>query len=159
MKVLLLNPWLWPPKANCAALQWKHDDSVDNILWKSDELLWALSRETAWTVVTYSCLGSECVCVAHKVSADIDDKTNDCDFGNNWLLIFSGWTKFARLTRALTNNRNTLQQLAPIGKHEVSHKQSRLAEVSTYVIWRTFLQFFFAGTYPRSDEKATQCHL
>lgn len=42
----------------------------------------------------------------------------------------AGWTKFARLTRALTNNRNTLQQLAPIGKHEVSHKQSRLAEVS-----------------------------
>uniref|UniRef100_A0A3Q3IWM5 Potassium voltage-gated channel, subfamily H (eag-related), member 5b n=1 Tax=Monopterus albus TaxID=43700 RepID=A0A3Q3IWM5_MONAL len=40
-----------------------------------------------------------------------------------------GWTKFARLTRALTTNRNTLQQLAPIGKHEVSHKQSRLAEV------------------------------
>ncbi|KAM9708159.1 voltage-gated delayed rectifier potassium channel KCNH5 [Menidia menidia] len=40
-----------------------------------------------------------------------------------------GWTKFARLTRALTNNRNTLQQMAPIGKHEVSHKQSRLAEV------------------------------
>ncbi|XP_034050733.1 potassium voltage-gated channel subfamily H member 5 isoform X1 [Thalassophryne amazonica] len=40
-----------------------------------------------------------------------------------------GWTKFARLTRALTNNRNTLQQLASIGKHEVSHKQSRLAEV------------------------------
>ncbi|XP_041827475.1 potassium voltage-gated channel subfamily H member 5 [Melanotaenia boesemani] len=39
------------------------------------------------------------------------------------------WTKFARLTRALTNNRNTLQQLAPMGKHEVSHKQSRLAEV------------------------------
>ncbi|XP_073339730.1 voltage-gated delayed rectifier potassium channel KCNH5 [Pagrus major] len=40
-----------------------------------------------------------------------------------------GWTKFARLTRALTNNRNTLQQLAPISKHEVTHKQSRLAEV------------------------------
>ncbi|XP_034531232.1 potassium voltage-gated channel subfamily H member 5 [Notolabrus celidotus] len=40
-----------------------------------------------------------------------------------------GWTKFARLTRALTNNRNTLQQLAPIGKHEVIHKPSRLAEV------------------------------
>ncbi|XP_068194770.1 potassium voltage-gated channel subfamily H member 5 [Antennarius striatus] len=40
-----------------------------------------------------------------------------------------GWTKFARLTRALTNNRNTLQQLAPIGKHECGHKQSRLAEV------------------------------
>lgn len=46
--------------------------------------------------------------------------------------IFAGWTKFARLTRALTNNRNTLQQLAPMGKHEVSHKQSRLAEVSTH---------------------------
>ncbi|XP_015230398.1 PREDICTED: potassium voltage-gated channel subfamily H member 5-like [Cyprinodon variegatus] len=40
-----------------------------------------------------------------------------------------GWTKLARLTRVLTNNRNTLQQLAPISKHEVSHKQSRLAEV------------------------------
>ncbi|XP_062252683.1 potassium voltage-gated channel subfamily H member 5 isoform X5 [Platichthys flesus] len=40
-----------------------------------------------------------------------------------------GWTKFARLTRALTNNRNTLQQLAPISHHEVSHKQSRLVEV------------------------------
>ncbi|XP_028420980.1 potassium voltage-gated channel subfamily H member 5 [Perca flavescens] len=39
-----------------------------------------------------------------------------------------GWTKFARLTRALTNNRNTLPKLAPI-EHEVSHKQSRLAEV------------------------------
>lgn len=43
----------------------------------------------------------------------------------------AGWTKFARLTRALTNNRNTLQQLAPISKPEVSHKQSRLAEVSS----------------------------
>uniref|UniRef100_A0A3Q3REH7 Potassium voltage-gated channel, subfamily H (eag-related), member 5b n=1 Tax=Mastacembelus armatus TaxID=205130 RepID=A0A3Q3REH7_9TELE len=40
-----------------------------------------------------------------------------------------GWTKFARLTRALTNNHNALQQLATTGKHEVSHKQSRLAEV------------------------------
>ncbi|XP_055017172.1 potassium voltage-gated channel subfamily H member 5-like [Boleophthalmus pectinirostris] len=40
-----------------------------------------------------------------------------------------GWTKFARLTRALTTNRNSLQQLAPpVGKHEC-HKQSRLAEV------------------------------
>lgn len=46
-------------------------------------------------------------------------------------LASAGWTKFARLTRALTNNRSTLQQLAPISKHEVSHKQSRLAEVST----------------------------
>ncbi|KAF3702827.1 Potassium voltage-gated channel subfamily H member 5 Ether-a-go-go potassium channel 2 [Channa argus] len=39
-----------------------------------------------------------------------------------------GWTKFARLTRALTNNRNLVQQLAPLGKTEVSHKPSRLAE-------------------------------
>ncbi|XP_069371091.1 voltage-gated delayed rectifier potassium channel KCNH5-like isoform X1 [Paralichthys olivaceus] len=39
-----------------------------------------------------------------------------------------GWTKFARLTRALTNNRNLVQQLAPISKTEVSHKPSRLAE-------------------------------
>ncbi|KAK7879883.1 hypothetical protein WMY93_033443, partial [Mugilogobius chulae] len=39
------------------------------------------------------------------------------------------WTKFARLTRALTTNRNSLQQIAPpLGKHEC-HKQSRLAEV------------------------------
>uniref|UniRef100_A0A8C5BVL8 Potassium voltage-gated channel subfamily H member 5 n=1 Tax=Gadus morhua TaxID=8049 RepID=A0A8C5BVL8_GADMO len=46
----------------------------------------------------------------------------------------TGWTKFARLTRALTANRNTqqLQQLAPISQHEVTtttHKPSRLAEV------------------------------
>ncbi|KAM6961277.1 LOW QUALITY PROTEIN: voltage-gated delayed rectifier potassium channel KCNH5 [Aplochiton taeniatus] len=42
-----------------------------------------------------------------------------------------GWTKFARLTRALTNNRTPpQQQLTPISKPEVSsHKQSRLAEV------------------------------
>ncbi|XP_063764525.1 LOW QUALITY PROTEIN: potassium voltage-gated channel subfamily H member 5 [Eleginops maclovinus] len=40
-----------------------------------------------------------------------------------------GWTKFARLTRALTNNRNTLPKPPPIDKHEVSHKPSRLAEV------------------------------
>nr|XP_020443400.1 potassium voltage-gated channel subfamily H member 5-like [Monopterus albus] len=39
-----------------------------------------------------------------------------------------GWTKFARLTRALTNNRNLVQQLAPLSKNEVSHKPSRLAE-------------------------------
>ncbi|XP_078145993.1 voltage-gated delayed rectifier potassium channel KCNH5-like isoform X1 [Centroberyx gerrardi] len=39
-----------------------------------------------------------------------------------------GWTKFARLTRALTNNRNLVQQLAPLSKTEVSHKHSRLAE-------------------------------
>ncbi|XP_029352967.1 potassium voltage-gated channel subfamily H member 5a [Echeneis naucrates] len=39
-----------------------------------------------------------------------------------------GWTKFARLTRALTNNRNLVQQLPPLSKTEVSHKPSRLAE-------------------------------
>ncbi|XP_077076952.1 potassium voltage-gated channel subfamily H member 5a isoform X2 [Siphateles boraxobius] len=39
-----------------------------------------------------------------------------------------GWTKFARLTRALTNSRGTLQQLTPMNKTEVSHKHSRLAE-------------------------------
>ncbi|XP_059211878.1 potassium voltage-gated channel subfamily H member 5-like [Centropristis striata] len=39
-----------------------------------------------------------------------------------------GWTKFARLTRALTNNRNVVQQLAPLSKTEVTHKPSRLAE-------------------------------
>ncbi|XP_076128258.1 potassium voltage-gated channel subfamily H member 5a isoform X2 [Alosa pseudoharengus] len=39
-----------------------------------------------------------------------------------------GWTKFARLTRALTNSRSTLQQLAPVNKTEVTHKHSRLAE-------------------------------
>ncbi|XP_068433377.1 potassium voltage-gated channel subfamily H member 5-like [Clinocottus analis] len=38
-----------------------------------------------------------------------------------------GWTKFARLTRALTNNRNLVQQLAPLST-ELSHKPSRLAE-------------------------------
>ncbi|XP_048831591.1 potassium voltage-gated channel subfamily H member 5-like [Brienomyrus brachyistius] len=40
-----------------------------------------------------------------------------------------GWTKFARLTRALTNSRSAMQQLTPINKTEVSHKHSRLAEV------------------------------
>ncbi|TRZ02164.1 hypothetical protein DNTS_007283, partial [Danionella cerebrum] len=39
-----------------------------------------------------------------------------------------GWTKFARLTRALTTNRGTVQQLTPMNKTEVSHKHSRLAE-------------------------------
>lgn len=48
-----------------------------------------------------------------------------------WLHIpVVGWTKFARLTRALTNSRGTLQQLTPLNKTEVSHKHSRLAEVS-----------------------------
>uniref|UniRef100_A0A8C4F3E6 Potassium voltage-gated channel subfamily H member 5 n=1 Tax=Dicentrarchus labrax TaxID=13489 RepID=A0A8C4F3E6_DICLA len=40
----------------------------------------------------------------------------------------AGWAKFARLTRALTNNRNLVQQLPPLSKAEVSHKPSRLAE-------------------------------
>ncbi|XP_030628485.1 potassium voltage-gated channel subfamily H member 5 isoform X2 [Chanos chanos] len=41
-----------------------------------------------------------------------------------------GWTKFARLTRALTSSRTTLQQLTPLNKTDVtSHKPSRLAEV------------------------------
>uniref|UniRef100_I3M0C0 Potassium voltage-gated channel subfamily H member 5 n=1 Tax=Ictidomys tridecemlineatus TaxID=43179 RepID=I3M0C0_ICTTR len=39
-----------------------------------------------------------------------------------------GWTKFARLTRALTNSRSVLQQLTPMNKTEVVHKHSRLAE-------------------------------
>ncbi|KAK2527506.1 hypothetical protein Q9966_010283 [Columba livia] len=41
-----------------------------------------------------------------------------------------GWTKFARLTRALTNSRSVLQQLTPMNKAEVVHKHSRLAEVA-----------------------------
>ncbi|XP_068110375.1 potassium voltage-gated channel subfamily H member 5 isoform X2 [Hyperolius riggenbachi] len=40
-----------------------------------------------------------------------------------------GWTKFARLTRALTNSRSVLQQLTPMNKTEVVHKHSRLAEL------------------------------
>ncbi|MGH0145629.1 UNVERIFIED_CONTAM: hypothetical protein FKN15_051461, partial [Acipenser sinensis] len=40
-----------------------------------------------------------------------------------------GWTKFARLTRALTNSRSVIQQLTPMNKPDVSHKHSRLAEV------------------------------
>uniref|UniRef100_A0A8C6SFV0 Potassium voltage-gated channel subfamily H member 5 n=1 Tax=Neogobius melanostomus TaxID=47308 RepID=A0A8C6SFV0_9GOBI len=40
-----------------------------------------------------------------------------------------GWTKFARLTRALASNRTLVQQLTPVSKAEVNHKPSRLAEV------------------------------
>uniref|UniRef100_A0A8C1BUS5 Potassium voltage-gated channel, subfamily H (eag-related), member 5b n=1 Tax=Cyprinus carpio carpio TaxID=630221 RepID=A0A8C1BUS5_CYPCA len=41
-----------------------------------------------------------------------------------------GWTKFARLTRALTNSKSTVQQLTPMSKTDItSHKPSRLAEV------------------------------
>lgn len=50
--------------------------------------------------------------------------------GGSAVICPAGWTKFARLTRALTNNRNLVQQLAPLSKTEVSHKPSRLAEVS-----------------------------
>nr|XP_040017369.1 potassium voltage-gated channel subfamily H member 5-like [Gasterosteus aculeatus aculeatus] len=46
----------------------------------------------------------------------IEDETNK-----------AGWTKFARLARALSNNRNLVQQLADLST-EVSHKPSRLAE-------------------------------
>ncbi|TMS11972.1 Potassium voltage-gated channel subfamily H member 5 [Larimichthys crocea] len=49
-------------------------------------------------------------------------------FDNYESHFYEGWTKFARLTRALTNNRNLVQQLAPLSKTEVSHKPSRLAE-------------------------------
>lgn len=44
----------------------------------------------------------------------------------------AGWNKFARLTRALTSNsRSNMQQLTPMNQvNEVSHKHSRLAEVS-----------------------------
>ncbi|CAL8393980.1 unnamed protein product [Gadus morhua 'NCC'] len=38
----------------------------------------------------------------------------------------AGWTKIARLTRALTNNRTVAQQLTPLGNPEI--KTSRLAE-------------------------------
>lgn len=47
-----------------------------------------------------------------------------------FFFFFTGWTKFARLTRALTNSRSVLQQLTPMNKAEVVHKHSRLAEVS-----------------------------
>lgn len=53
--------------------------------------------------------------------------------------LWAGWTKFARLTRALTNNRNLVQQLAPLNKTEVSHKPSRLAEVSSAHIYKNSL--------------------
>ncbi|XP_052007337.1 potassium voltage-gated channel subfamily H member 5-like isoform X1 [Xyrauchen texanus] len=41
-----------------------------------------------------------------------------------------GWTKFARLTRALTNSKSTIQQLTPMSRTDINlHKPSRLAEV------------------------------
>ncbi|XP_063068050.1 potassium voltage-gated channel subfamily H member 5-like, partial [Engraulis encrasicolus] len=41
-----------------------------------------------------------------------------------------GWAKFARLTRALSNNRSSPQQFTPLSKADTgTHKPSRLAEV------------------------------
>lgn len=45
----------------------------------------------------------------------------------------AGWSKFARLTRALASSRGVLQQLAPaVHKGENVHKHSRLAEVRSF---------------------------
>ncbi|KAI7805755.1 potassium voltage-gated channel subfamily H member 5 isoform X1 [Triplophysa rosa] len=56
----------------------------------------------------------------------IEDESTRSEF----LTRHHGWTKFARLTRALTNSKSTIQQLAPMSRADVSsHKQSRLAEV------------------------------
>ncbi|XP_016090803.1 potassium voltage-gated channel subfamily H member 5-like [Sinocyclocheilus grahami] len=42
----------------------------------------------------------------------------------------NSWTKFARLTRALTTSKSTIQQLTPMSRTDItSHKHSRLAEV------------------------------
>lgn len=52
-------------------------------------------------------------------------------------LLPSGWSKFARLTRALTSSRGVLQQLAPsVHKGENVHKHSRLAEVRSCELCR-----------------------
>lgn len=82
-----------------------------------------------WVIVTTMAANME---ANSQLLRTIQFKCDKCDLTDDYCLFPAGWTKFARLTRALTNNRNTLQQLAPIGKHEVSHKQSRLAEVNTY---------------------------
>uniref|UniRef100_A0A8C1S4E6 Potassium voltage-gated channel subfamily H member 5 n=1 Tax=Cyprinus carpio TaxID=7962 RepID=A0A8C1S4E6_CYPCA len=58
-----------------------------------------------------------------------------------------GWTKFARLTRALTNSRSTLQQLTPMNKTEVNHKHSRLAEVSSFKKLKSFSRYVICKTY------------
>ncbi len=48
-------------------------------------------------------------------------------------MFLAGWTKFARLTRALTNNKSTVQQLTPMSRTDItSHKHSRLVEVRTH---------------------------
>ncbi|KAI4804315.1 hypothetical protein KUCAC02_025946, partial [Chaenocephalus aceratus] len=65
-------------------------------------------------------------CSLFALSAPFQSFTDGSCLGRDYI---PGWTKFARLTRALTNNRNTLPKPPPIDHHEVSHKPSRLAEV------------------------------
>lgn len=110
-------------------------ESCGNILqlWFIPGVSWAGEEcERWWLRADWSLI----VFVWRGVLVDLPSQSlPSCDGICVYCLIPAGWTKFARLTRALTNNRNTLQQLAPISKHEVSHKQSRLAEVSpcTYI--------------------------
>ncbi|KAG8561167.1 hypothetical protein GDO81_015271 [Engystomops pustulosus] len=59
----------------------------------------------------------------------IEDESTRANLGSTHLKNRQRWTKFARLTRALTNSRSVLQQLTPMNKAEVVHKHSRLAEV------------------------------
>ncbi|XP_075699855.1 voltage-gated delayed rectifier potassium channel KCNH5 isoform X2 [Rhinoderma darwinii] len=59
----------------------------------------------------------------------IEDDSTRAHLGSTQLKNTQRWTKFARLTRALTNSRSVLQQLTPMNKAEVVHKHSRLAEV------------------------------
>ncbi|XP_063803329.1 potassium voltage-gated channel subfamily H member 5 isoform X2 [Pseudophryne corroboree] len=59
----------------------------------------------------------------------IEDDSTRANLGPAPLKNTQRWTKFARLTRALTNSRSVLQQLTPMNKAEVVHKHSRLAEV------------------------------
>ncbi|XP_031746084.1 potassium voltage-gated channel subfamily H member 5 isoform X2 [Xenopus tropicalis] len=59
----------------------------------------------------------------------IEDESTRATLGPPPLNNPQRWTKFARLTRALTNSRSVLQQLTPMNKAEVVHKHSRLAEV------------------------------
>ncbi|KAJ7400442.1 potassium voltage-gated channel subfamily H member 5 [Pitangus sulphuratus] len=61
-----------------------------------------------------------------------------------------GWTKFARLTRALTNSRSVLQQLTPMNKAEVVHKHSRLAEVANISLTVQMVQQ--VNTFRLTDE-------
>ncbi|KAM8920986.1 voltage-gated delayed rectifier potassium channel KCNH5 isoform 1-T1 [Pelodytes ibericus] len=59
----------------------------------------------------------------------IEDDSTRANLGTTQVKNTQRWTKFARLTRALTNSRSVLQQLTPMNKAEVVHKHSRLAEV------------------------------